>query len=75
MQRVGPRTLAIIDEAGQAGTTDLATAVDFITSRGGSVRLVGDDQQVASVAAGGILHRGGPEELRLMGDGSMSVDP
>jgi conjugative relaxase-like TrwC/TraI family protein len=55
VQRVGPRTLVVIDEAGQAGTTDLALEVDFITSRGGSVRLVGDDQQLASVAAGGIL--------------------
>jgi conjugative relaxase-like TrwC/TraI family protein len=52
---IGPKTLVIIDEAGMAGTTDLATAVDYILGRGGSVRLIGDDQQLASVAAGGIL--------------------
>lgn len=52
---IGPRTLVIIDEAGMAGTGDLAQAVDYITSKGGSVRLVGDDQQLASIAAGGVL--------------------
>ena len=52
---VGPRTLVIVDEAGMAGTTDLATAVDYVLRQGGSVRLIGDDQQLASVAAGGIL--------------------
>jgi len=48
-------TLVVIDEAGMAGTTDLAAAVDYINSKGGAVRLVGDDQQLASVAAGGVL--------------------
>jgi conjugative relaxase-like TrwC/TraI family protein len=49
------RTLVIIDEAGMAATTDLACAVDWIIQRGGTVRLIGDDQQLASVASGGIL--------------------
>jgi hypothetical protein len=48
-------TLVIIDEAGMAGTQDLALAVKYILERGGSVRLVGDDQQLASIAAGGVL--------------------
>ena len=48
-------TVVIIDEAGMAGTADLAHAVDYILGRGGSVRLVGDDQQLASLAAGGVL--------------------
>jgi AAA domain len=52
---INATTLVIIDEAGMAGTTDLAATVDYITSRGGAVRLVGDDQQLASVAAGGVL--------------------
>ena len=52
---IGPRTLVLIDEAAMAGTADLATAVDYVIGRGGSVRLVGDDQQLASVAAGGVL--------------------
>jgi len=55
VRSIGPQTLVIIDEAGMAGTGDLAQAVDYITSRGGSVRLVGDDQQLASIAAGGVL--------------------
>ena len=52
---IGPGSLVIIDEAGMAGTLDLATAVDFVTGRGGSVRLVGDDQQLATIGAGGLL--------------------
>jgi conjugative relaxase-like TrwC/TraI family protein len=55
MRRIGPASLVIIDEAGMAGTADLAAAVDFVLSRGGSVRLVGDDHQLSSVAAGGVL--------------------
>ena len=30
-------------------------AVAFVTGRGGSVRLVGDDQQLAAIGAGGVL--------------------
>jgi ATP-dependent exoDNAse (exonuclease V) alpha subunit len=52
---VGPSTLVIIDEAGMADTLTLDAAVQFVISRGGSVRLVGDDQQVAAVGAGGVL--------------------
>ncbi len=55
VSRIGPRTLVIIDEAGQAGTADLAAAVEYVTGRGGSVRLIGDDQQLAAIAAGGVL--------------------
>lgn len=55
MTSVDARTLVVVDEAGMASTPDLATAVDFITSRGGSVRLIGDDQQLAAVGAGGVL--------------------
>jgi hypothetical protein len=47
--------LVIIDEAGMADTLSLDTAVRFIIGRGGSVRLVGDDQQLAAVGAGGVL--------------------
>ena len=52
---VGPRTLVLIDEAGMAGTAELARAVGWVISRGGSVRLVGDDAQLAAVGAGGVL--------------------
>jgi conjugative relaxase-like TrwC/TraI family protein len=52
---VGPSTLVIIDEAGMAETLSLDTAVQFVIARGGSVRLVGDDQQLAAIGAGGVL--------------------
>jgi DNA primase catalytic core len=55
MEKINARTLVLIDEAGMAATTDLAAAIDYITSRSGQVRLVGDDRQLASVAAGGVL--------------------
>jgi conjugative relaxase-like TrwC/TraI family protein len=53
---VGPSTLVIIDEAGMADTLSLDTAVQFAINRGGSVRLIGDDQQLAAIGAGGVLH-------------------
>jgi len=52
---VGPATLLIIDEAGMADTLSLDTAVQFAIGRGASVRLIGDDQQLAAIAAGGVL--------------------
>ena len=52
---VGPSTLLIIDEAGMADTLTLDAAVQFAISRGASVRLVGDDQQLAAIGAGGVL--------------------
>jgi len=66
---VGSATLAVVDEAGMAATTDLAALVSFVTDRGGSVRLVGDDQQFASVAAGGLLR----DLARERGSSSLSV--
>jgi len=39
----------------EAGTADLARAVQWVVGRGGSVRLVGDDAQLAAVGAGGVL--------------------
>ena len=52
---VGPSTLVIIDEAGMADTLTLDTAVQFAMNRGASVRLIGDDQQLAAIGAGGAL--------------------
>jgi ATP-dependent exoDNAse (exonuclease V) alpha subunit len=52
---VRPSTLIIIDEAGMADTSSLDTAVQFALDRGASVRLIGDDQQLAAIGAGGIL--------------------
>ncbi|WP_198950086.1 MobF family relaxase [Kineosporia sp. A_224] len=52
---IGPDSLVVIDEAGMAGTCDLAAVVEFVLARGGSVRLIGDDQQLAAIGAGGVL--------------------
>jgi hypothetical protein len=54
-QHIDRSSLVIIDEAGMADTISLDTAVQFIIGRGGSVRLVGDDQQLAAIGAGGVL--------------------
>ena len=53
--RTGPQTLVIIDEAGMADTISLAQVIDHVVGRGGSVRLIGDDQQLAAISAGGVL--------------------
>ena len=52
---IGPSTLVVIDEAGMADTLSLDIAVAFVTARGGQVRLIGDNQQLAAVGAGGVL--------------------
>ncbi|MFB9733453.1 MobF family relaxase [Ornithinimicrobium kibberense] len=52
---IDERALVVIDEAGMVDTLSLDKAVEFIMSRGASVRLVGDDQQLAAVGAGGVL--------------------
>ena len=49
------RTLMIIDEAGMADTVSLDTAIQYAIDRGANVRLIGDDQQLAAIGAGGIL--------------------
>jgi conjugative relaxase-like TrwC/TraI family protein len=52
---IDDKSLVVIDEAGMASTADLDRVVKFVLDRGGSVRLVGDDQQLASVSSGGVL--------------------
>jgi conjugative relaxase-like TrwC/TraI family protein len=52
---IGPSTLVIIDEAGMADSLSFDAAVQFAIDRGASVRLVGDDQQLAAIGAGGVL--------------------
>jgi conjugative relaxase-like TrwC/TraI family protein len=54
-RRIGPRTLLVVDEAGMAATADLAAIVRHATACGASVRMIGDDQQLRSVGAGGVL--------------------
>jgi len=53
--KIDQRTLLIVDEAGMASTGDLAAVTRFALERGASIRLVGDDRQLASVAGGGVL--------------------
>jgi hypothetical protein len=38
-----------------AGTPDLARLVHQVSDRGGHVRLIGDDRQLAAIGAGGAL--------------------
>jgi conjugative relaxase-like TrwC/TraI family protein len=52
---ISDSTLIIVDEAGKAGTLQLDAVITAALARGASVRLVGDDQQLASVSAGGVL--------------------
>ena len=53
--RIDAGTLVMIDEAGMADTISLARAIEFAIDRGASVRLIGDDQQLAAIGAGGVL--------------------
>ncbi|WP_156464798.1 MobF family relaxase [Aeromicrobium sp. Root495] len=53
--QIDSRTLVIIDEAGMADTLSLDSAIELALSRGASVRLIGDDQQLAAIGAGGVL--------------------
>jgi ATP-dependent exoDNAse (exonuclease V) alpha subunit len=53
--RIGSKTLLLIDEAGMADTPTLDTAIGHILRHGGRVCLVGDDQQLSAIGAGGIL--------------------
>ena len=54
-ERVGPSTLVIIDEAGMADTLTLDHIVTWCLDHGASIRLVGDDQQLGAIGAGGVL--------------------
>jgi conjugative relaxase-like TrwC/TraI family protein len=52
---VGPGTLVIIDEAGMADTLTLDHIATWCLDQGASVRLIGDDQQLGAIGAGGVL--------------------
>ena len=55
MAGLGPASLVVVDEAGLADSPSLARVVGHVLRVGGSVRLVGDDQQLGAVGAGGLL--------------------
>jgi hypothetical protein len=50
-----PGDVILVDEAGMAGTFPLDAVVRIAASRGASVRLLGDDRQLAAVESGGAL--------------------
>ena len=52
---IGPEALVVVDEAGMADTLTLDRVITHALARGASVRLIGDDQQLAAVGAGGVL--------------------
>lgn len=52
---IRPGTLVVIDEAGMADTLTLASVIELAVARGASVRLIGDDRQLAAIGAGGLL--------------------
>lgn len=53
--KVGPDTLIVVDEAGKASTLGLDAMISHALQRGASVRLIGDDGQLSSISAGGIV--------------------
>jgi conjugative relaxase-like TrwC/TraI family protein len=55
VRAVDANTLLIIDEAGMADTLRLDYVIGWAIDQGASIRLIGDDQQLGAVFAGGIL--------------------
>ena len=51
----GPHTIVVIDEAGMADTPTLDRIIAACVQTGARVRLIGDDQQLAAIGAGGVL--------------------
>jgi conjugative relaxase-like TrwC/TraI family protein len=50
-----PGDVIVVDEAGMAGTTNLAKVTRIAERHGAHVRLIGDDRQLSAVEAGGAL--------------------
>lgn len=50
-----PGDIVVVDEAGMAGTLNLAKITGIAERRGAHVRLIGDDRQLAAVESGGAL--------------------
>lgn len=49
------RTVLVVDEAGTAGTRDLARLLDEVKHTGAKAVLVGDPRQLPEIAAGGLF--------------------
>lgn len=52
---INEHSLVIIDEAGKVGTLALAAVIAHALAKGARVCLIGDDHQIGSIAAGGLL--------------------
>ena len=69
-------TLVLVDEAGMAGTLMLDRLVQRARRAGAVVRLLGDDQQLAAIEAGGVLrHLAHAVGAVRMGEVVRFVDP
>ncbi|WP_280185256.1 MULTISPECIES: MobF family relaxase [Nocardia] len=55
VRSIDDRTLVVLDEAAKCSTLTLDAAVAWLLDRGASIRAIGDDRQLASVAAGGVV--------------------
>ncbi|MEV0047991.1 MobF family relaxase [Nocardia rhamnosiphila] len=71
VRSIGPDTMVVLDEAAKTSTLALDSAVEWLLERGASIRAVGDDRQLASVAAGGVIrdivhHAGAPTLTRVV---------
>lgn len=71
VRRIGPDTLVVLDEVAKTPTLALDQVVSWLVDRGASVRAVGDDRQLAAVAAGGVIrdivhHAGAPTLTRVV---------
>ncbi|MEU1956808.1 MobF family relaxase [Nocardia rhamnosiphila] len=71
VRAIGPDTMVVLDEAAKTPTLALDSAVSWLLERGASIRAVGDDRQLASVAAGGVIrdivhHAGAPTLTRVV---------
>ena len=54
-ERLPYRIVLVVDEAGMAGTRQLATVLDHVEAVRGKLVLVGDDRQLAAIDAGGAF--------------------
>ncbi|MGI8661940.1 MAG: MobF family relaxase [Acidimicrobiales bacterium] len=65
-------TVLFVDEASMVGTRDLACLADHLARVGGSMKLIGDPDQHASVDTGGVFRvlsaRKGDEVVALVGN-------
>ena len=55
--KIAAGTMILIDEAGMAGTLILDRVIGRAARAGAVVRLLGDDQQLGAIEAGGVLRR------------------